>query len=193
MKKISFFPFLCLLLMLSCGPSNPDLENATVVKDRSEQQIVTGDKPSDNLKANAIDDGDTAGKIRWSLGRIQEEMRNSIGAIAGLESVDVLLDDNFQMVLRTKENGDTYERRVGIANIDIDMKNIQIIRDGDEYPNPGFRMPILADKAGVEIYKNGSKTETKRELEIILGERRQVQLVVSALTHAVRSARGESL
>lgn len=178
---------------MSCGSENPELKNATTVKDRSEQQILTGDKPSENLKANAIEEGDAAGKIRWSLGRVQEEMRNSIGTISGLESVDVLLDDNFQMVIRTKENGDSYEKRVGIANIDIDMKKIQILRDGDEYPNPGFRMPILEEKPGVEIYRNGVKSETKRELEIVLGERRQVQLVVSALTHAVKSARGESL
>ena len=105
--------------------------------------------------------------------------------------ISVLVDDNYQMVIRNKNDGNVYEQRVSLANLDTNMKNMQIIVDRGDVPHPGFRMPVLKGKPGVEIYENGQKKETKQELEILLSERRQVQLVISALTQAVRSVRGE--
>lgn len=93
------------------------------------------------------------------------------------------------MVIRNKKDGDVYEKRVGLQNLDTDMSKIQIVVDNNENPHPGFRMPVLKDKPGVEIYKNGKRIETLPELEILVGERRQVQLVISALTQAVKSVR----
>lgn len=97
MKKIAFLSCLGLMVMLlACNSKNPELENAEQVKDRSEQKVVTGGNPSDDLKANAIQEGDIAGRVKWSLGRIQEELRNSTGAIESLGEVSVLVDANFQ-------------------------------------------------------------------------------------------------
>ena len=193
MKKYTiYFSIAAVSIFTACQSGNPELENATTIKDRSEQQVVTGGKPSDDLKANAISEGDIAGQVKWSLGRVQEELRNSKGSVVGLGEVTVLVDDNFQMVIKNEFEGDVYEKRVGLSNLDIDVKKLQIVRDnGDDIPNPGFKIPVLEGKPGVEIYKNGSKQETVKELEILLGERRQVQLVVSALTQAVKAIGNE--
>lgn len=185
--------YLAVLMLFSCfvacNSGNPDLENAEAVKDRSEQQIVTGDKPSQNLKANSIPENDLQGQVKWALGRVQEELRKSSANVSTLGDVTVLVDDNFQMVIQNKVDGNVHEQRVGLANLDTDMKKIEIIVDKGEVANPGFRMPVIEGKAGVERYLNGEMKETVPSLELILGERRQVQLVISALTQAINTSK----
>lgn len=178
----------CSLFLFSCGQSNPELKNAQEVKDRSEQKVVTGGTASDDLKANAINEGDLESRIKWSLGRVQEEMRKASEKVDAYGEISVLLDDNHQMVIRNKKGLTTEERRVSLANLNTDIKTITIIADGDGVPNPGFKMAILPGKAGIDYFVNGTKKETLQELEIFLGERRQVQLVISALTQAIKTA-----
>lgn len=178
----------CTLFLFACGQSNPELENAQEVKDRSEQKVVTGGTPSEDLKANAIDENDLESRIKWSLGRVQEEMRAAADRVDSYGEISVLLDDNHQMVIRNKKGLTTEERRVNLSNLNTDIKTMTIIRDGDGGPNPGFKMSVIPGKPGVDYFVNGSKKETLQELEILLGERRQVQLVISALTQAIRTA-----
>ena len=192
MKKITHLSLILFIaLFTSCNSGNPELKNAEEIKDRSEQQKVTGDKPVETLRANAISEGDIEGQIKWSLGRLQEELRASVGKVKELGEVSVLLDDNLQMVIRNKFDGNVYEKRVGVANLNTDMSKLQIIVDNGNVLNPGFKMPVLDGKPGVEIFVNGEKKETVKELEIFLGERRQVQLVISALTQAAQTAQGK--
>ena len=186
MKKIAQLSMVfSAILFTACNSGNPELKNAEEIKDRSEQQIITaGEKPVEALKANAISEGDIAGQIKWSLGRVQEELKASVGKVDGLGEITVLLDENLQMVIRNKHNGTVYEKRVKLANLETDVSKFQIVVDNDTNPNPGFKIPVVAGRPGVEIYVNGEKKETLKELEILLGERRQVQLVISALTQA---------
>ncbi|HHM21032.1 MAG TPA: hypothetical protein ENJ20_03315 [Bacteroidetes bacterium] len=192
MKKTFIYSLSILIACLSaCDRGNPDPQNATAIKDRSEQQVVTGGSPSDDLKANAIDMGDTRKMVEWSLGRVQEELRKSAKEIDDLGEVTVLVDDHFQMIIRNKNNGEVTEQRVLLANLDTDMKKMKIIVNYGDVPFPGFRMPVVEGKPGVEIYKNGKKVETKKTLDLTLAERKQVQLVISALTQAIRAVRGD--
>ena len=192
MKKTLFIAIVNLaILFCACG-GNPDLKNPKEVKDRSEQQqVVTGGTPTENLKANAIDVGDTEKLIKWSLGRVQEELKKSQGAIDELGEVSVLLDENFQMVIRNAKDGNVYEKRVKLTSLDHDVKALQIVADNSTNSHPGFTMAVMEGEPGVDYYENGNKTETKKELEIYLKERRQVQLVVSAMVQAVQTAKGE--
>ncbi len=178
----------CILFLFACGQTNPELKNAEEIKDRSEQKVVTGGKPSENLRANAIEEGDLESRIKWSLGRVQEELRKSTDMVDSYGEISVLLDENHQMVIRNKKGLTTEERRVSLANLNTDVKTIKIIADGDGVPNPGFKMSVIEGRAGIDYFVNGTKKETLNELEILLGERRQVQLVISALTQAIRTA-----
>lgn len=182
----------CALFLFGCGESNPELKNAQEVKDRSEQKVVTGGTASEDLKANAIDENDLDSRIKWSLGRVQEELRAAADHVDSYGEITVLLDDNHQMVIRNKKGLTTEERRVNLSNLNTDIKTMTIIRDGDAGPNPGFKMSVIPGKPGVDYFVNGTKKETLQELEILLGERRQVQLVISALTQAIKTANGEN-
>ena len=164
------------------------MKNAQEIKDRSDQKVATGGTPSDDLKANAIDEGDLEGRITWSLGRVQEELRRSADKVDSYGEISVLLDENHQMVIRNKKALKTEERRVNLSNLNPDVKTIQIIADGNGVPNPGFKMAVIEGKAGIDYFVNGTKKESLNELEILLGERRQVQLVISALTQAIRTS-----
>ncbi len=192
MMKNTLYPLMILLtgFFFACQNSNPELEGAEEIKDRSAQKIVTGGKPSDDMKANAIKEGDYKRQIEWSLGLLQESLRNSSGKVNGLGEISVLLDENFQMVIRNKHKGDVTEQRVSLANLDNDIKNIVIISDAQDNPNPGIKFKVLDGKPGIETYKNGTKGETSRELELLFAERKMVHKVLSAMTNAVNSARG---
>ncbi len=191
MKKTLFIAAVNLaILFCACG-GNPDLKNPEEVKNRSEQQVVTGGTASEDLKANAIDVNDTEKLIKWSLGRVQEELKKSEGTIEELGEVSVLLDENMQMVIRNNKDGNVYEKRVKLSSLNTDINSFQIVVDNDTNPYPGFKMPVVDGQPGVDHYENGKKKETKKDLEIFLAERRQVQLVISAMIQAAQTAKGE--
>jgi hypothetical protein len=192
MMKNTLYPLMILLatFFVACQPSNQNMENAEAVQDRSAQEVVTGGKPSENLRANAIKAGDFAKQAEWSLGLIQEQLKKSAGKVNGLGEVSILLDDNFQMAIRNNYNGEMIEKRVSLANLDTDIKNIEIISDSHGHPNPGLKFKVLDGKPGVEVYKDGSKTETLKELELIFAERKMVHKAISAMTNAVNASRG---
>lgn len=194
MMKNTLYPMLILLagLFFSCQNST-DLKNAEEIKDRSEQKIVTGGDAVEDLRANAIKESDIAGQIKWSLGLLQEALRESSGQVNGLGEISVLLDENYQMAIKNKFDGDDFEKRVNLANLDADAKNIEIISDSHGHPNPGLRIKVLPGKPGVEIFKNGSKNKTEDFLEIILAERKMVHKVLSAVTNAIKAAQGQAL
>ncbi len=193
MKNFMILCFAFSVLMIqSCAESNPDPQNAVEIKGRSDQEAKNGEKPTDNLKANAIAEGDAVGRAKWSLGRVQEELNASAGKVDGLGKVSILLDDNMLMIIRNEVDGNTYEKRVNLANLSSDAKRMEFVVDGVEGAhNPGVKIPILEGKAPVGIFKNGSETSTEKYLELLLGERRQVQLVVSAMTHAIKVSQGD--
>ena len=190
MKKFITITFAVLTVFFqSCNSGNPELQNAEQIKGRSEQEVVTG-QPLQDLKANAINEADTESLIKWSLGRVQEELMKSKDKVASFDEVDVLLDENLQMVIRKKKGLTVYEERVKLENLNPDVKTMKIITDYGKNPNPGFKLAVIEGKTGVEYYENGKKKETKKELEFLLGERRQVQLVISAMTTAIKTAQG---
>ncbi len=193
MKKLMIVCFaLAVLMVQSCAESNPDPQNAVEIKSRTEQEVKTGEKPTDVIRANAIAEGDAVGRAKWSLGRVQEELNASAGKVDGLGKVSVLLDDNMLLIIRNEYDGDTFEKRVNLANLIADPKQMEFVVDGkDGAHHPGVRIPTIEGKAPVEIFKNGSKKGSEDQLEILLGERRQVQLVVSAMTHAIKVAQGD--
>lgn len=175
----------------SCTQRNPELKNAVDVKDRSEQKIVTGGKPSDDLRANAIPEGDIMARAKWSLGRVKEELKNSSVTVQNLGEINVLLDDNLTMVIQNVVNGEVYERRVNLANLNSDSKSMKIIADRGDNIHPGIQFSVLEGKAGVEHFKDGKLIKTERHLEFLLAERRQVQLVASAMFQAIKVSQGE--
>jgi len=180
------------LFFQSCGESNPDPQNPVEIKSRTDQKVTTGGRPRDDFAANSVPVDDAVGRAKWSLGRVQEELTASAGQVKGLGKSTVLLDDNMLMVIKNEVDGDVYEKRVNLANLDADVKHMKFIVDNDpDRPNPGVQIPVLEGKAPVEIFKNGSKKDSKKYLEILLGERGQVQLVVSAMAHAIKVSQGD--
>ncbi len=183
---------LVMVLSISCGESNPPPENAIEIQSRTDQQVETGGKPRDQLNANSVPEGDVVGRAKWSLGRVQEELNISSGKVKDLGKVSVFLDDNMMLIIRNEFDGDVFEKRVLLESLISDAKKMEFVVDKDaDSPNPGVRIPVMDGKAPVELFKNGRKTGSEKKLELLFGERRQVQLVVSAMSHAIKVSQGD--
>ncbi|HFA49047.1 MAG TPA: hypothetical protein ENJ95_08525 [Bacteroidetes bacterium] len=189
MKNVIFA--LLLTGLFACNGSGPELKNAEKMVDRSEQKIVTGGTASNDLRANAIREDDVQGRIKWSLGLLQEELRKSAGKVAELGEVDVLLDENLTLVIRNKVGKDVLEERIGLANLNPDPKSFEIVVDNKKNPHPGIKLAVLSGKPGVGIYKNGSKQNDAQQLELFFAERDQVSRVASAMVQAINVAQGK--
>lgn len=174
----------------ACGGGS--LENAENVETR-EEQTVEGATPSENLKANAIKEGDLHGQAVYSLGLLQSAYNESQGQVVGQGKVTVKLTEDFMLAIVNEFDGDTFEQQVNLASLNSDLKSFEWIVDKGDNPNPGVKIPVLAGQDGVKNLKNGSVSSTEDFLVIKLSDRKTIQKVVSGLLNAIRASRGEAL
>ena len=169
------------VLLSGCGQDSntqtPDAPQATQA-----EPVAT---PLEKLKANALEETDYIGRVRNSFAVVQQELTKAEGKIPSLGKVSVFVDDNFVLLIKNEKDGDVFETKVNLKDLDPNDGGMMLIPDMKSGEFPGIKMFVQQGKPGVQYLKNGKLEREDNKLEIYLPTRPDIEKIAPALSQAL--------
>ncbi len=192
MSKYFLFTALIITLLAfyGCGSEpSPSTENATPVPEADGQ--FSGSL--EELKANALDEGDIFGRVNHSLGVMQKEFQISRNLNPALGKVTVFVDEKFTILIRRELDGKVTDTKVNLKNLNPENGGMRLIPDQNADELPGFAVAVIDGLEGVEIIEdNKTVSKNERELKIYMASRENVQNVIPAFVQALHVVHGKN-
>jgi hypothetical protein len=180
-----FFSILVILLPLfywSCE-SNESPRDAP----RTDSSTVSGREMMDQLRAQALEESDIAGRLQATVTVMQEAFSRSEAAMPALQNVRVSIDGDCLLTIGNYPEPGA-ETRVSLHDLDPD--GFQLIPDQQEGEFPGLRIRTLDGRSVVEVKKKGGVLQQKSELEIFMADREAIGRVTPYMVQALNICRG---
>ncbi len=189
MLKNIFLFILGFSFILSCKNEPSTSENTRPVAPTDSQPATGG---LENLKARALDEDDIFGRVNHSLGVLQKEFQVSNQANPDMGKMNVFVDEKFTLLMRNEVNGDVFDTKVNLKNLNPENGSLRLIPDVELDDLPGFAVSVIDGKEGVERTKNGEIiASNERELKIFMATRENVEKVVPAFVQALNVVHGK--
>ncbi|MEO1263157.1 MAG: hypothetical protein AAFZ15_30385 [Bacteroidota bacterium] len=191
-----FILLAAVLLFFAC---KEDGENAASTAPTNQEALVkeptsksTKEENLANLKARAIDEGDTFGRVNNSLGSITKQfvMSNRMKPQDGKRSIFV--DEKFTIIVRHENGEDVTDLKVNLKNLNQQNGGMRLIPEKELDDLPGFAISVIDGKPGVEVIKNGEKIGEERELKIFMADRSLIEQAVPAFLQALNVVHGRT-
>jgi hypothetical protein len=192
MTKI-LFPIALLLILAACKN-----ENSKVNDGDSNTQAVGQAPPGsstysyEDVKAQALKEEDTYGRVKQSLVTLQDAFTKSEGKMPNRGKVTVFLDEHLTMQIKNEYKGDVYETNVNLKNLNPENGGMKLVPDLSEGDFPGLLVFTLEGKGKVEQYKNGKLISEDNQLEIYMPDRASIERITPAIVQALNVAHGKT-
>jgi len=183
-------PIALLFIFAECKNETSNTANAG---ESNVQAVGAADTSSstysyEELKAKALREEDTYGRVKQSLVTLQDAYTKSEGKIPNRGKVTVFLDEHLTMQIKNEYKGDVYETKVNLTDLNAEnggMKLLPGLAPGDF---PGLLVFTLEGKGKVEQYKNGKLISEDNQLEIYMPGRASIERLTPALVQAINVA-----
>lgn len=145
----------------------------------------------EELKARALKEEDTYGRVKQSLVTLQNAYTQSEGKMPNRGKVTVFLDEHLTMLIKNEYKGDVFETKVNLKNLNPENGGMKLMPDLVEGEYPGLLIFTLEGKGKVEKYKNGKLISEDNQLEIYMPGRSSIEKITPALVQALNVAHGK--
>ena len=144
------------------------------------------------LRAKAIDESDTFGRVNHSLGSITKQfaISNKMKPADGKRSI--FIDEKFTIIVRHEKGDDVMDLKVNLKNLNQQNGGMHLIPNVELDDLPGFAIAVIDGKPGVEVIKNGKKIGEERELKIFMADRNLIEQAVPAFLQALNIVHGRT-
>jgi len=156
--------------------------------------IAAGEGETDNvqkLKEVAIDEDDMFGRISSGIYTVDAEFDKSENLMPDLGKVKVTIDENCLLVIKNERDGNIFETRVNLKDLDTKSGSIRLLPDREEGSFPGISFSTINQEAVVEVIKNGEVITKDNALEIHLATREGIEKIAPALLQTIRLCKDE--
>ncbi len=184
MSIINKFVPILLLLIIACNGDTPEAPQAP--------ETPPPPKPYENLRSIAIPEEDIMSRIELGLNTLQYEYDQSAPSMPDLGKMTVLVDEACNLTIRNEKNGDVYETKVNMHDLNIEQGGMRLIPDQQPGEFPGLRIKTINDIPVVSILKNGKEITYDNELVIYLANRKSIEKVTPAMVQTIRICQQEN-
>ncbi len=181
-------PIALVLFIAACNNDNSTSANGTEAKAVGEAGEGTASYTYDNMKAKALKEEDTYGRVKQSLVTLQDAFTKSEGKIPNRGKVTVFLDDHLTVQIKNEYKGDVYETNVNLKDLNPENGGMKLMPDLAEGENPGLLIFTIEGKGKVEKYKNGKLISEDNQLEIYMPDRESIERITPAIVQALNVA-----
>jgi len=181
-------PIALLLIFAACNTDNSTSANGTEAKAVGEAGEGTAGYTYENMKAKALKEEDTYGRVKQSLVTLQDAFTKSEGKIPNRGKVTVFLDNHLTMQIKNEYKGDVYETNVNLKDLNPENGGMKLMPDLAEGEYPGLLVFTIEGKGKVEQYKNGKLISEDNQLEIYMPDRASIERITPAIVQALNVA-----
>ncbi|HFA47695.1 MAG TPA: hypothetical protein ENJ95_01610 [Bacteroidetes bacterium] len=192
-NKIPFFLLFTLFVFSCTSESAPEEKQKAATAQpvqAADGQLKGGSL--EELKEKALDENDTYGRVRQSLGVLQKEFNQAQQKAKKTGKMSVIVDEDFNLIIRNENKENVGESRVNLKDLNAANGGMRLLPDDAPGDYPGFSISVIEGRPGVEIYSNGEKVGELRELQIFLAGRESVERVVPAFVQALNVVHGKN-
>ncbi len=170
----------------ACGQNEESSNQTQEVHNSVTKPVVEETDNVQKLKDVAIDKDDIFGRISSGIYTLDGEFDKSENLMPELGKVKVTIDENCLLVIRNERDGNTFETRVNLTDLDTKPGAVRLIADVEEGSFPGISFSTINQEAVVEIWKNGKVITKDNALEIHLATRENIEKIAPALLQTIR-------
>lgn len=186
MNKKFFLPLVLVIFIIqpACKSGNGGEGDAA-----GADSTLTGRQIIDQLKAQAVDEGDLMGRLQPTAQVLQEEFTRSEKVMKGLKNVKVEISEDCVLSISNAATGEVTK----VSLKDLDRQGFSLIPDLNEGDFPGLRVQTTGLKEAVELYKGGDLALKKNELVIFLADRPAIERITPYILQALNICQGVRL
>ncbi len=185
MMKNFLFLLMMLITVSACKDDKKQIGDYKAIEVKEDVVNALPDAPS----SRQFQEEDYQGRLEFSLEKVQHEFHLSKGKVNNQGDVTLYVDQNFNLMLRHKFKGDTYDTKVNLADLSVENGTIKLIIDQKAGDNPGITFYTEKGDKKVVKTKNGELVEETDHISFILAGRPNVENMLPGMVAAIRVAK----
>ncbi len=197
MKKLFLLAVFASTLLACQEAQTTEQDSAASITNLPETQATSPTANSEiaaaeAMRATALEETDTLGRLRQSFVALQEEFVKSKGIVPDVGDVKVTVDEKHNLRIENKLNGHTYLTVVKVADLQSKDNGMMLLPDSETRKFPGLNIKVKPGRPKAQLFKDGKLEKELDFIEFSLKDRPSMERVVPAIVQAMNIVNGSN-